>query len=333
MLLMFIQSRGFHLVMHGAGKGFATGFGKKAPAFPYTGKLQIGTVSPKNEVPEGIMRPDYAKDGKPKNIKQGMSWEVVPQTPEDIVRMRKSGRIAREVLDAAVRYCKPGVTTDSIDRIVHEECIKRDSYPSPLNYHGFPKSCCTSINEIICHGIPDSTVLQEGDIVNLDITIFHDGVHGDCSETVFVGQVSDEKRDLVVTTYNCWKAAIAICKPGVKYSEIGGVIDAYITPRGYTSVKEYCGHGIGRVFHCWPNVLHYKNNQKSGVMAVGHTFTIEPMICLKSNKGVQWPDAWTIATSDGGPTAQFEHTLLITETGVEELTGKLPTSPKYAWEI
>lgn len=326
-----MQSHGFELKMHGKGFG-STGFGKKKDVFPYTGRLQIGTLSPKSEVPKAILKPDYAKDGKPKNTKQGPAWEVTAQTPEDIVRMRKSGRIAREVLDAAVRYCKPGVTTDSIDRLVHEECMKRDSYPSPLNYHGFPKSCCTSVNEIICHGIPDSTVLQDGDIINIDITVFHDGVHGDCSETVFVGQVSDEVQDLVVTTFNAWRAAIDICKPGVKYSAIGGVIEDYITPKGYTSVKEFCGHGIGRVFHCWPNILHYKNNQKAGVMAVGHTFTIEPMICLKSNKSVQWPDKWTVATSDGLPTAQFEHTLLITETGVEELTGKLPDSPKYAWE-
>lgn len=317
--------------MGGAGGG---GFGKKiTPSFPYAGKLRPGTQGPTLKVPKDIGRPDYAKDGKPKKMKQGMPWDIYPQTPEDIVRMRKSGRIAREVLDAAVRYIKPGITTDSIDVLVHEETVRRDSYPSPLNYHGYPKSCCTSINEVICHGIPDSTVLIEGDIINIDVTIFHDGVHGDCSETVFVGRVSDEIRDLVVTTYGAWKAAIEICRPGVPYNKIGAVIEDFIKVKQYTSVKEFCGHGVGRVFHSYPNVVHYKTTQNLGVMAVGHTFTIEPMICLKSPKPLMWLDDWTATTSDGLATAQFEHTLLITEDGVEELTGKIDTSPKYSWEL
>lgn len=261
-----------------------------------------------------------------------MPWEIVPQTPEDIVRMRLAGRLAREVLDLAVQSIKAGITTASIDKLVHDETIKRNAYPSPYNYHGFPKSCCTSINEVICHGIPDSTVLKEGDIINIDVTIFHDGVHGDCSETVMVGQVSDRVRELVVTTYQAFKAAIAICKPGVKYNEIGGVIEDIIAAKGLSTVREFCGHGVGRIFHTSPNVLHYKNKNRSGTMEVGHTFTIEPMICLGSPRPVSWPDGWTAATADGLPSAQFEHTLLIVEGGVEELTGKLPSSPKYSWE-
>lgn len=306
------------------------GFGAKS-AFKYTGKLQPGTVSPMQHVPEAIMRPDYATDGKPKLKLKNLPWEVYPQAPEDIVRMRKAGRIAREVLDAAVRAVHAGMTTNDIDKIVHEETIKRNAYPSPLNYHGFPKSCCTSVNEIICHGIPDSTLLNDGDIVNIDVTIYHDGVHGDCSETVFIGNVADNIKELVVTTYEAWKAAINFCKPGEKYSDIGGIIEDIIVPKGYTSVKEFCGHGIGRVFHTTPNILHFKNNQRAGIMEEGHTFTIEPMICLGSNVPVTWPDKWTAATSDGLPSAQFEHTLLITKDGVEELTGKLPTSPQYSW--
>jgi len=308
------------------------GFGAGPPKFKYTGTLVAGVQAPMRNVPATIALPDYAKDGKPKNRKEGMPWDVEPQTPEDIERMRVSGRIAREVLDAAVRCVRPGMTTDEIDAVVHEETIKRNAYPSPLNYHGFPKSCCTSINEIICHGIPDSTIVPDGCIMNIDVTVFHDGVHGDCSETVLVGSVSDEFRDLTITTYEAWKAAIAICRPGVKYSDIGGVIEDVIKPKGYSSVKEFCGHGIGRVFHSTPNVLHYKNKQRSGIMAPGHTFTIEPMICIGSANPVTWPDNWTSATSDGKATAQFEHTLLITDTGVEELTAKVPTSPKYAWE-
>ena len=198
----------------------AKGFGNVVK-FKYTGDLKPGTIGPTLEVPNEIARPDYALDGIPKNTRRGNLWEITPQTPEDVERMKVAGRIAREVLDEAVKIVKPGLTTMEIDALVHAETIKRNSYPSPLNYHGFPKSCCTSINEVICHGIPDDTKLKNGDIVNIDVTIFHDGVHGDCSETVFVGTVSDKIRDLVVTTYDAWKASINICKPGVKYSEIG----------------------------------------------------------------------------------------------------------------
>jgi methionyl aminopeptidase len=192
----------------------ARGFGVKAP-FQYSGALRPGVQSPMSQVPSGIRRPDYADDGQPKASKGNRSpWEVVPQSDETIAKMRVAGRIAREVLDEAVRLVKPGITTDSIDQVVHSETVKRNSYPSPLNYSNFPKSCCTSINEVICHGIPDSTVLKNGDIINIDVTIYHDGVHGDCSETVYVGEVSDKARDLVKTTYDAWQAAIAICKPG-----------------------------------------------------------------------------------------------------------------------
>jgi methionyl aminopeptidase len=222
------------------GKGFGV---LKKPAFKYTGLVVPGILGLPLDVPQAIERPNYALDGIPKDKARGLPWEVTPQTAEDIVKMRVSGKIAREVLDAAVRFVKAGVTTQEIDTLVHGETIKRNAYPSPLNYHGFPKSCCTSINEIICHGIPDSTIVKDGDIINIDVTIFHDGVHGDCSETVMIGNVSPEVKDLVITTYQAWQAAIAICKPGVKYNEIGGVIEDIIAPKGYTSVKEFCGHG------------------------------------------------------------------------------------------
>lgn len=312
-----------------AGKGF--GFSKAGVV--YSGRIKPGIVEPMQQVPNHIKKPDYAVDGIPKAKRTGLPWDVTPQTPEDIIRMRVSGRIAREVLDEAIRLVKPGIMTKDIDRVVFEETIKRDSYPSPLNYHGFPKACCTSLNEVICHGIPDTTVLQEGDVINIDVTVFHDGVHGDCSETVFVGRVSDQVRDLTVTTFEAWQAAIDFCKPGAKYSEIGGIIEDIVAAKGYTSVQEFCGHGIGRVFHTTPNVLHYRNKQKSGVMAPGHTFTIEPMICLGKPEVLKWDDNWTATTRDGLPSVQFEHTLLITDTGVEALTGKLPSSPKYSWEL
>eukprot|EP01041_Mallomonas_annulata_P004640 gene4640-9208_t len=309
------------------GKGFST-----KSTFKYAGKLRPGIVEPMLQVPSNIKRPDYADDGIPKYKTRGLPWDITPQTPADIARMRIAGRIAREVLDEGVRMVKAGITTKDIDRVVHEETIKRNAYPSPLNYQGFPKACCTSVNEVICHGIPDTTVLMEGDIINVDVTIFHDGVHGDCSETVFVGKVSDQIRDLTITTYDAWMAAVNHCKPGVKYNEIGGIIEDIVRAKGYSSVREFCGHGIGRAFHTTPNVLHYRNKDKSGIMAPGHTFTIEPMICLGSAKPLQWEDKWTMTTADGLASAQFEHTLLITETGVEILTAKLPTSPKYSWE-
>ena len=320
-------------VMQMQGKGFGA---PKVPKFDYTGSITAGKVGPKLDVPKDIVKPDYAKDGVPKlGADKGNLWDVKPCAEEDIPRMRVAGRIAREVLDTAIRMAQPGVTTAEIDAVVHKETLARNAYPSPLNYHGYPKSCCTSINEIICHGIPDTTKLQAGMIINIDVTCYHDGVHGDCSETIFVGGMGacDPKvQDLVLTTYECWQAAINICKPGVKYSEIGGIIEDIIKPKGYSSVKEFCGHGIGRVFHAAPNVLHYKNAQRLGTMAAGHTFTIEPMICMGSARPVNWPDNWTAATADGMPTAQFEHTLLITESGVEAMTGKLDSSPKYAWE-
>lgn len=312
-----------------AGKGF--GFSKTE--IVYSGRIKPGKVEPMQDVPSYIKKPDYALDGVPKTKRSGLPWDITPQTSEDILRMRRAGRIAREVLDEAIRMVKPGIMTKDIDAVVFEETLKRDSYPSPLNYHGFPKACCTSVNEVICHGIPDTTMLVEGDVINIDVTVFHDGVHGDCSETVFVGQVSDKVRDLTVTTYEAWTAAINFCKPGAKYSDIGGIIEDIITPRGYTSVQEFCGHGIGRVFHTTPNVLHYRNKNKSGVMAPGHTFTIEPMICMGKADVLKWDDDWTATTRDGLQSVQFEHTLLITETGVEALTAKLPDSPKYSWEI
>lgn len=190
----------------------ARGFGASSK-FPFSGKLRPGAQSPMAEVPRHIIRPDYAADGIPKALK-GSPWDVRPQSDDTIKKMRVAGRFAREVLDEAVRMVRPGITTDDIDKLVHQETIKRNSYPSPLNYSNFPKSCCTSLNEVICHGIPDSTVLKSGDIINIDVTVYHDGVHGDCSETVFVGDVDERARDLVKTTFDAWQAAIAICKPG-----------------------------------------------------------------------------------------------------------------------
>jgi len=260
-----------------------------------------------------------------------LPWQIDVKSAEDIEGMRAAGRVAREVLDLAGALAAPGVTTDAIDALVTEETIKRGAYPSPLNYHGFPKSCCTSVNEVICHGIPDSNVLKDGDVLNIDITCYFGGYHGDCSEMVLIGDVDDAGKRLVKVTHDCWRAAIDYCKPGQPYSGIGKVIEDYIAPYGYTSVREFCGHGIGKVFHTNPNILHYKNNEP-GKMEVGHVFTIEPMICEGVYQHIMWNDQWTATTRDGKRSAQFEHTLLVTPTGVEAFTGRLPTSNPYFWE-
>jgi methionyl aminopeptidase len=206
------------------------------------------------------------------------------------------------------------------------------AYPSPLNYHGFPKSCCTSVNEVICHGIPDDRPLKEGDIINLDITVYLDGFHGDCSEMFVAGEPDDQARALLQTTYDSWISACLFVKPGNDYKDIGAIIEDVIVPRGFSTVRNFCGHGIGQTFHTNPNILHYRNNEPNGQMTVGHTFTIEPMICEKSAKAVTWPDEWTATTVDGKRSAQFEHTLLVTPDGVEALTGKNEDSPLQFWE-
>jgi methionyl aminopeptidase len=213
--------------------------------------------------------------------------------------------------------------------------IQNGAYPSPLNYHGFPKSCCTSVNEVICHGIPDSRPLQFGDIVNVDITVYLNGYHGDCSEMFVVGgedACDAAGRQLLQATYDCWIAACRYVQPGRYYKDLGAIMEDYVVPRGFSTVRNFCGHGIGSTFHTSPNILHYRNNEPNGQMAVGHTFTIEPMICEGSAKPLMWPDDWTATTVDGGRAAQFEHTLLITADGVEALTGKTADSMVHFWE-
>lgn len=301
-------------------------------SFPYTGTIRPGIQSPRREVPPEIERPDYALDGIPKMKSPSLPWNIEVKNLEDISGMKEAGRVAREVLDLAGAAVKPGMTTDEIDRVVHEAAVARGAYPSPLNYHGFPKSCCTSVDEIVCHGIPDSTVLQEGMIVNVDVTVFYQGYHGDCSEMFCVGEVDQAAKDLIQVTYDAWQLAIAYCQPGKHYKGIGGIIQAYVEGKGYSTVRNFCGHGIGKMFHTNPNILHYRNGEPNGVMRPGHTFTIEPMICEGTAKNVCWPDKWTAATSDGKRTAQFEHTLLVTDDGVVPLTGKLDSSPRQFWE-
>jgi len=290
--------------------------------YSFTGNLRPGKVlKPIRSVPNHIPKPDYAETGEPISenaLRNSTSIEV--KTPEQIEAMRKVCRLAREVLDIAGRAAKVGVTTEEIDRIVYEACIERGAYPSPLNYRHFPKSCCTSVNEIICHGIPDCRPLKDGDILNVDITLYYGGMHGDVNDTFLIGNVDEKARILVQVTYEALQRAISIVKPGVLYREIGNVISKFVHQHGFSVVRSYCGHGIGRLFHTAPSVPHYGKNKAIGVMKPGHTFTIEPMINEGSCHDVLWPDNWTAVTKDGKRSAQFEHTLLVTENGCEVLT-------------
>jgi methionyl aminopeptidase len=266
-------------------------------------------------VPATIPRPEYVGKKQPK-VWRGSHV----QTPETIERMRIAGRLGAQALQLAGEHCKPGVTTDEIDRVVHEFLCDHRAYPSTLGYRGFPKSCCTSLNEVICHGIPDSTVLQDGDIINVDVTAFIGGVHGDTDATFLVGEVSEEARLLVERTHEATMRAIRAVAPGRQLNAVGRVIEAYARRFGYGVVRDFTGHGIGETFHSGLYVPHYDNPQLDVVMEPGMTFTIEPMITLGTHEYDMWADGWTVVTKDRRWTAQFEHTILVTEDGREILT-------------
>jgi methionyl aminopeptidase len=293
------------------------------PGFDYTGKLRPYPRTGPRKVPDHIMKPDYADhpEGRAlseENIKESTHIKILNE--QEIESMRLVSRLAREVLEEAAKITDVGVTTDEIDRVVHEASVERDCYPSPLNYYKFPKSCCTSVNEVICHGIPDKRPLENGDIVNIDVTVYHKGFHGDLSETLIVGEPSEQHKKLVQVTWECLQKGIEAVKPGVKYREIGDVIQKHASAHGFSVVKSYCGHGIHRLFHTAPKVPHYAKNKTNGVIRPGHTFTIEPMIAEGNWRDTSWPDDWTAVTVDGLRSAQFEETLLATETGCEILT-------------
>ncbi|WPG97285.1 Methionine aminopeptidase 1 [Acrodontium crateriforme] len=302
------------------------------PAFPFTGPLRpVYPLSPRRPVPEKIRHPDYASSGISKS-EQAFSarTRIKCLDKKEQEGMRKVCRLAREVLDIAAAAAKPGVTTDEIDKIVHDACMERDSYPSPLNYYHFPKSVCTSVNEVICHGIPDHRPLKDGDILNIDVTLYHGGFHGDLNETYYIGESAAKDPDnvrVVEASRDALEASIAHVKPGALFRDYGNIIEKIAKERNCQVVKTYCGHGINQLFHCSPNVPHYAKNKAVGEAKPGMCFTIEPMITLGTYRDKTWPDDWTSVTQDGKRTAQFEHTLLVTETGVEVLTARLPTSP------
>ncbi|KAK6187838.1 hypothetical protein SNE40_005775 [Patella caerulea] len=296
------------------------------PGFRFTGKLRPYPVTPKRSLPDTILRPDHADhpEGVPMSERQMRgTTSIKVLNDEEIEGMRIACRLGREVLDVAARAIGIGVTTEEIDRQVHEACVDRDCYPSPLNYYQFPKSCCTSVNEVICHGIPDKRPLVDGDIVNVDISVYHKGFHGDLNETFFVGNVDEESKKLVQTTYECLMLAINEVKPGVRYRELGNVIQKHAHANGFSVVRSYCGHGINSLFHTAPSIPHYAKNKAIGIMKPGHTFTIEPMISQGTFRDEIWPDNWTAVTQDGKRSAQFEHTLLVTEEGCDIISKRL----------
>ncbi len=277
--------------------------------------LTPGRISAEREVPASIPRPEYV--GRPAPARY-LGPEV--KDAGTIERMRVAGRIAAEALAAVGQQVAVGVTTDELDRVGHDFLVSRGAYPSTLGYKGFPKSLCTSVNEVVCHGIPDSTELRDGDIVNIDITAYVDGVHGDTDATYLVGDVAEEDRLLVDRTREALARAIKAVRPGRPISVIGRVIESYARRFGYGVVRDFTGHGIGTSFHSGLVVPHYDDPAYATVMEAGMTFTIEPMLNLGTHEWRMWDDGWTVVTSDGRRSAQFEHTILVTDDGAEILT-------------
>jgi methionyl aminopeptidase len=279
------------------------------------GTLTPGTLSPERKVPNSITRPEYVGKPKPHSIP-----ELDVKNDETIAKMRIAGRIAASALQEVGKHAQPGITTDALDRIGHEFLLDHNAYPSTLGYRGFPKSLCASLNEVICHGIPDSTILQDGDICNIDITAFIEGVHGDTNATFLVGNVNEESSLLVERTEESLRRAIAAVKPGRPISVIGRVIESYAKRFNYGVIRDFTGHGIGRNFHSGLIIPHYDDPKFDTVIETGMTFTIEPMLTLGTHQWDMWDDNWTVVTKDRLRSAQFEHTLLVTEDGAEILT-------------
>lgn len=256
------------------------------PNYRFTGSLRPKyPLSGRRDVKDGIKKPDYADTGKPLSelsIRGSSRIEALSKQDQDL--MRETCQLAREVLNEGRKLVKPGTTTDEIDRVIHDACMERNCYPSPLNYMEFPKSCCTSVNEVICHGIPDQYELKDGDIVNLDVTAYYNGFHGDLNETYPVGKNVDEKaKKLIKATRECLNKAIEMCKPGVLYRDLGTIIQKTAVTEGFQVVKSYCGHGIHRHFHCAPSIPHYSKNKAVGVMKPGmsgFTFSLKLMLSI-----------------------------------------------------
>lgn len=285
---------------------------KRAPL----GNTKPGVLSPKRQVPAHIDRPEYLFHDGPEVVTASDT-----KTPEVVERIRRVGKIAAGALYAAGDAAKPGVTTDELDAIAHDYMISHGAYPSSLDYMGFPKSMCTSVNEVICHGIPDSRPLEDGDILNIDVTAFFDGVHGDTCAMFYVGDVDEESRLLCERTKEAMMRGIKAVRPGREISVIGRVIEKYAKRFNYGVVRDYTGHGVGEAFHSGLIIPHYDTAPRPSItMEEGMVFTIEPMLTLGGIQWKLWDDNWTVVTADRSRTAQFEHTIVVTEDGADILT-------------
>ena len=289
--------------------------GAKEPTLGFVTRIAPATISPRRPVPAHIERPEYVDMDAPAPY---TGPEV--KDAETIERMRIAGRLGAQALQLVGKHVEPGVTSDELDRIGHEFLCDNDAYPSTLGYKHFPKSLCTSVNEVICHGIPDSRVVEDGDIVNIDITAYIGGVHGDTNATFLAGEVDEESRLLVERTEESLSRAIKAVKPGRQINVIGRVIESYAKRFGYGVVRDFTGHGVGPAFHSGLIVPHYDEPHYNTVIETGMTFTIEPMLCLGTYAWDMWDDDWTVVTRDRKRSAQFEHTLLVTDSGAEILT-------------
>ena len=281
-----------------------------------TGHLVKGQLSPTRLVPQSIVRPEYVGKSAPAKF---TGSDV--KTAEQVAKIRAAGKIAAQAIQLVGEHCKPGVTTDELDRIGHEFVISQGAYPSTLGYRGYPKSLCSSLNEVICHGIPDDTVLQDGDIINIDITAFKDGFHGDTNVTFLVGDVDPEVKLLVERTHEAMMRGINAALPGRSINIIGRAIETYAKRFNYGVVRDFTGHGVGEAFHSGLVIPHYDSAPHyNEEIQVGMVFTIEPMLTLGTHEWDMWSDDWTVVTKDRSITAQFEHTIVITDDGPEILT-------------
>ena len=291
------------------------GSGEKYKRCHKASPVAPGRVSSWRSVPPGIDRPDYADSGHPRRER-----EPAVKSADVIDRMRRTCRLAADVLAVGGAAVQPEVTTDEIDAIVHQAYIDRGAYPSTLNYHGYPKSLCTSVNEVICHGIPDDRPLEEGDIVNLDVTAYKEGVHGDTNATFTVGSVDAVSSRLIRVTRECLERGIEAVRPGRPINVIGRAIEDHAAAADFGVVRAFVGHSIGEVFHGGLGIPHYFDSGARTVIEPGMVFTIEPMITIGSWRHTSWADGWTAVTEDLSRTAQFEHTILVTDRGAEVLT-------------
>jgi len=305
------------------------------PKIKYTGSLRPAYVTPQQRVTDPkIQKPDYSESSIPFSERTSPAKKIAPvYTAEEIAGIRAAAQMSRQALDFACAMIKPGVSTDDIDKATHDFILQLGGYPSPLNYHGFPKSICTSVNEVICHGIPDIRPLKEGDIVNIDVSVFLNGFHGDLNETHIVGKADYESKRLIKASYDSLEAALKLVKPGAMFRDFGEAVSHSIRKHGFSSVRSYCGHGIGHLFHGAPDIPHYARNKANGQCKPGMIFCIEPMINAGDYRDEHWPDQWTAVTIDGKKSAQFEHTILCTESGYELLTKRTEKSAPLWWEL